>query len=271
MAYIGRAPLTGNYSKLDDIGPSFNGVTTSFALTVSGSSVVPSQAVQLLISVGGVIQEPETAYTVSGSNITFTEAPSTSADFFGIVLGDTLDIGVPSDNTVSAGKLQIDAVTTSKINASAVTTVKIADGNITGAKLNVESVVASNVAFTHRSTAYSNQHYYTTTNVSASGNTFTWNLNDPVAEITLNADNFVYTINAPTNMQNGGTYLLMIKLGASAGTGTALSWNGNTAPWAFPANTYPTITANTGAVDVVSFVSDGTYMYGNAAQNYGKN
>ena len=39
----------------------------------------------LQISLGGVIQEPGTDYTVSTSTITFTTAPNAGLDFFGVV------------------------------------------------------------------------------------------------------------------------------------------------------------------------------------------
>ena len=75
MAYIGRTPEVGNYSKLDDISASFNGSLTTFNMTISGAAYTASLASSMIVSVGGVLQEPETAYTVSCSQITFTSAP----------------------------------------------------------------------------------------------------------------------------------------------------------------------------------------------------
>lgn len=60
---------------------------------------------QLIISVGGVIQQPEVDYTVSTNTITFTTAPAAGLSFFGVLCGDALNIGVPSDGTVTASKL----------------------------------------------------------------------------------------------------------------------------------------------------------------------
>ena len=75
MPYIGRTPATGNYTKLDSIASGFNGSSTAFALASGGTSITADRATQLVISIGGVIQEPDTAYTVSGSTITgVTEA-----------------------------------------------------------------------------------------------------------------------------------------------------------------------------------------------------
>jgi hypothetical protein len=60
----------------------------------------------MLISVGGILQEPVTAYTISGSTITFTSAPATGADFFGILLGEATTIGTPADATITAAKVE---------------------------------------------------------------------------------------------------------------------------------------------------------------------
>lgn len=120
MPYIGRSPQIGNYRKLDSIAASFNTSLTTFNLTISGDAFTPGVSTQLIISIAGVIQEPESAYTVSGSTITFTSAPATGASFYGIVLGDTLDLGTPSDNTVNASKLTSGAVTAGKIGTGGV-------------------------------------------------------------------------------------------------------------------------------------------------------
>tara|TARA_B100000214_G_scaffold245726_1_gene180282 strand:+ start:12 stop:467 length:456 start_codon:yes stop_codon:yes gene_type:complete len=105
MAYIGKKPLQGNYQKLSDISGSFNGSTTGFTLSSGGVNVSPESEQSCIISISGVIQEPGSAYTISGSTITFTGAPASSDTFFGVVLGDTMDIGTPSDSTVSASSL----------------------------------------------------------------------------------------------------------------------------------------------------------------------
>ena len=60
----------------------------------------------MIISLGGVIQEPNTSYKVSGSKITFQDFnPASGTTFWGVSLGDTLDIGTPSDKSVTSAKL----------------------------------------------------------------------------------------------------------------------------------------------------------------------
>ena len=101
-----KAPATGRYSILDDISGSFTGSTPGpFNLTVNGTAISPGNEANCIISISGVIQEPQSAYTITDSQITFTSNPASSDTFFGTVLGDTFDIGTPTDSTVSASSL----------------------------------------------------------------------------------------------------------------------------------------------------------------------
>jgi len=105
LAYVGKAPQTGAYQILDDISGSFTGSTAGpFNLTVGGTAVLPGNEQSCIISISGVIQDPG-AYTISGSQITFSSNPASSDTFFGTVLGNTFDIGTPTDSTVTAGSL----------------------------------------------------------------------------------------------------------------------------------------------------------------------
>ena len=81
MAYIGRAPVNGFHTKQSLTG---DGSTTSFALSYTVAD--PSS---LIVSVGGVLQEPTVAYGLSGGgvNIVFTEAPSSTDTVYVHFLG----------------------------------------------------------------------------------------------------------------------------------------------------------------------------------------
>jgi len=105
MAYVGKAPQTGAYQILDDIASSFTGSTAGpFNLTVGGTAVLPGNEQSCIISISGVIQDPA-AYTISGSQITFSSNPASTDTFFGTVLGNTFDIGTPTDSSVTSGSL----------------------------------------------------------------------------------------------------------------------------------------------------------------------
>ena len=105
MAYLGRALTSGNYLKLDDISSQFNGSTKTFNLTSGGQAFYPGSPYSLIVSVAGVVQEPESAFQINENQIIFATAPGGSDDFFCIVLGLAVGIGVPGDSTVTGNKL----------------------------------------------------------------------------------------------------------------------------------------------------------------------
>ena len=128
MAYIGNQPIIGNWRKLDDISGSFNGSATSFTTAVEGENVTAATANQLILSLGGVIQEPGVDFTVTTNSVIFTTAPTSGLSFFGIYAGDSLNLAGPSDDTVDTASLVDGAVTSAKIANDAVTSDKIASG-----------------------------------------------------------------------------------------------------------------------------------------------
>ena len=105
MPYIGRQLTQGNFIKLDDLQSQFNGTKTTFNLTTGGNSYTPGSANALLVSLGGVIQEVGTSFTVSNDQITFSNPPTADADIFIIALGNSITIGTPADGTINATKL----------------------------------------------------------------------------------------------------------------------------------------------------------------------
>ena len=96
-----------NIKELDDISGSFNGSTTAFSLTVSSATIEPVSAQQLLISVGGVMQNPSDDYTVSGSTLTFTTAPTSGLTFFGTLLGTALSLNTVADGSVGTSSFEM--------------------------------------------------------------------------------------------------------------------------------------------------------------------
>ena len=105
MAYVGPEPKVGQNREVDDISSEFNGNTTAFTLQVAGSDVSPGSANNIIVSVNNVIQNPNTAYTVSGSTITFTSAPTGGQAFFGLVLGQGIDAQTVADQVITNVKI----------------------------------------------------------------------------------------------------------------------------------------------------------------------
>jgi len=109
--------------------------------------------------------------------------------------------------------------------------------------------------------AFDKAGYFSGTSLT-SGTAVSWDVAaNQVAGLTLGHN---ATMGAATNQVNGGVYILKVTQGSSAKT---LSWNSN---YKWPGNTAPVMTAIASAIDVFTFVSDGTYMYGSfsGSQNF---
>ena len=81
-----------NIKELDDISSGLITQLRRLHLTIGGTAYQPRNAAMFSVSLGGVIQEPGTDYTVSTSTITFTTAPNAGLDFFGVVRGMLLPL-----------------------------------------------------------------------------------------------------------------------------------------------------------------------------------
>jgi len=158
MAYIGAEPVPGQNREVDDISSGFNGSTTAFTLQVSSSNVSPESANNILVNLGGVLQNPGTDYTIAASTITFTTAPAAGLSFFGLILGAGINTATVADDTIGASKLIDTAVTAGsyttaditvdaqgRITAAASGTIsgaEIADQAVTNAKVNNSAAIA---------------------------------------------------------------------------------------------------------------------------------
>ena len=146
MAYIGNSPANvGNYAVVDDIASSFNGTTTSFALTSLSQAINPAKSGQLLVSINGVLQEPDDTgadgFKVSGSNIVFSSAPASGSTFWCVYQGQTVDVGVPSDNTITNAKVADNALSGNKIDGGLISnfTSTGIDDNATSNAITIDS------------------------------------------------------------------------------------------------------------------------------------
>lgn len=128
-------------------------------------------------------------------------------------------------------------------------------------KQNIDNV---NEIITHLNTGqWTNQQYIlktTITGVDSAGD-IDWDLSgNQVAEVTLSANS---TLNNPTNKKSGATYVLIVK--QPAGANYTLEFNSD---YKFAFGVKPTITASNGAVDILTFISDGTSMFGGIQQDF---
>ena len=104
MAYIGKTPDYGTFEKQVLTA---DGSTTTFTLnyTIGSSS-------SILVSVSGVIQEPETAYNISGggTQIVFSTAPDVGETTFVIFLGIAFDTATTLGTGSITGQVELAEV-----------------------------------------------------------------------------------------------------------------------------------------------------------------
>ena len=112
--YIGKEPVNGFFTRQS---LSTDGSTTAFTLDFTIATTT-----SILVLSGGVVQEPDVAYTLSGggTGITFTSAPSANTDTYIHYLGQAvvqnlLDLnGAEFVLDVDADTLQFNQIQTIK-------------------------------------------------------------------------------------------------------------------------------------------------------------
>ena len=133
MSYIGNEPPdTGAYGV-----QSIDGGGTAYTLSKHSTTAT------VLLFIDGVRQTPVDAYSVSGVTLPTTATTPSGTDNVTVqFLGDVVDFGEPSDDSVSTAKIQDDAVTAAKLANSinteiAANTAKVTNathtGDVTGA------------------------------------------------------------------------------------------------------------------------------------------
>ena len=150
--YIGKTPTVGNFQVCDAISV-VNG-QAAYTLQVGGVNVAPESANHMLVSLNGILQQPGSSFTISGSTMTFASNLATGdvIDFVQI-LGNVLDLGQPSDDTVTAAKLNNDVISgqtaltsspddTDELLISDAGTIKRIDVSLVGGK-NTPAFIAS--------------------------------------------------------------------------------------------------------------------------------
>ena len=148
MGYLGRIPAGGRFAKLDDISSGFNGSANTFTLSIGADQPNIASAAQVLVSVAGVLQEPETDYEVRQEKIIFTSAPPNGASFFAILLGETFNALVPSTRSIEGRHLKTGVIDSNTFFGNGVITRHaIANGAISANTLiGTGSITASLIA-----------------------------------------------------------------------------------------------------------------------------
>ena len=124
-----EAQSIGNFF-ISTLSPAFDGTTQNFTITNA-----PTNAQQIILSINGVVQKPNAGtstpsegFALDGSTVKLSGAPSAGDSYHAVVMGSTVNIGTPSNNTVDTAILQNLSVSTGKIQDQAVTLDKLPHG-----------------------------------------------------------------------------------------------------------------------------------------------
>jgi hypothetical protein len=116
MSYLGNTPDIGQYRKIDAL--LFDGVTSTFPITIGGTAFTPPTAFAMMVSLNNVILDPGVSFSISGPTISFTSPPAPLTPFFALVFGDTLYTGTPSDGTVTNSKIADNTIGYNKFSTN---------------------------------------------------------------------------------------------------------------------------------------------------------
>ena len=140
MAYLGNIPTSATFA-ID----SFNGDNSTVNFTLREAPVTTSS---ILVFVGGIRQHTDT-YSLSGTTLTFSEAPPTGTNNIQVLfLGLGASPHIPSDFSVSTVKIQTNAITGDKIAPTTLTGNLLASATITGDKIASTTITGDKIGLT---------------------------------------------------------------------------------------------------------------------------
>lgn len=198
---------------LDDISASFNNSTLTFALTSGSTSISPPNKQSLIINLGGVIQDPSDDYSISGSNITFSTAPTNGLSFSGVSLGPAIPVNTIPDGTVTSGSLTVAGLlSTTNLFVSGIST-------FVGLATHTGTIFGSNLSLTGIATASSFVGALTGTASTASFATTSFGLSG--------TPNITVGTIASGNINSSGIATATTFVGALTGNATGLSGTPN--------------------------------------------
>ena len=205
---------------LDTDGSAFDGANQSFNLKDGSNAATITSAGQLLISVNGVIQKPNTGTTapaegfalVDSDTIIFSNAPGAGASVFVTQIGAATSVNVPATNSIVEDAIQTNVVSEGKL--------KISNSPTNGHLLSAQSGNSGGLTWT---APYTHPNHSGEVTSTADGATV-------IASNVVDEDNLKVS-NAPTNgyvltAQSGNTGGMTWEVPAAGATGGNSNLNG---------------------------------------------
>ena len=195
--------------------------------------------------------------TTTGTLATFTNANVTNGTIQTLtsstatITGGTFS-GAVNSTSGTIGTLNSTTGTITNLSTTLAGDLTISQGTATA---------GTRLAVLNTAQEYTRCHNFNATALTITSGTIPWNLaENQVArlEVTTNS-----TLNTPTNPLDGATYMLIV----TQGTGGSNTLSFSTA-YKFPGGSAPSLSTGSADVDVLTFVSNGTVLYGVASQDF---
>ena len=217
--------------------PTLTSSTATFGTTTSTAATITSGTVTNLASTTGTIA------TLNSTTGTIATLVASAGTFAGSLVNVT---------TGTIGTLNSTTGTIGNFTTTLTGDVTISTGSAT---------VGTRVAVVDTAQEYTRCHNFNATALTITSGTVSWNLAEnqvATLEVTTNS-----TMDTPTNPQAGATYVLIVTQGT--GGNNTLSYS---TAYKFSGGDAPVLSTGSAEVDVLSFISDGTVLYGVASQNF---
>ena len=261
MAYIGRAPTYGLFQT--------QSITADSSNTIFNLNYGVSSASSMLVSVGGVVQEPDVAYTVGtgGQTIVFSEAPETGAGVFIIYLGEKYDVPTFANSAVTTAMIADGAITSEKIANGTVIAADVLDGTLSNTKLQLYTVTTDRLSNTGVTAAtYGNANIIPSITVDAAGRiTSAANSSVTIGSIaTSDINNVIFTGRISENSVNIGNSGTAATINLASGTVFTANLTGNatfTLSNAINASSFTLVLTNDGTAGRSVAWSGGTFLF----------
>lgn len=251
------------------IGTGTFGSTTSTAATIT-SGTIPNLTAGTTISTVATITTGTIPTLTAGTTIS-TAATITTGTIPTLTAGTTTSTSANiTSATITTGTIPTLTIGSTTATAGTITTLNSTTGTITNLSTTLTgdmtisqgtATAGTRLAVLNTAQQYSRAHNFSATSLAITSGTIPWDLSqNQVASLSVTTNS---TLNNPTNAVNGATYVLIVTQG-TAGNNT-LSFG---TAYKFPGGTAPSLSTGSSQVDVLSFVSNGTLLYGVTSQNF---
>lgn len=274
----GTTAITTTLATVNTNTGSFGSTTAIPSFTVNGKGLITAASTNVVIAPAGTLSGTTLNSTIvtssltsvgtittgiwTGTTITVANGGTGATSFtaYAPIVGGTTSTGI-LQSVSNAGATAGMVLTYQGTSSLPIWTAASGTGTVTsvatGAGLSGGTITTTGTLtldLTHVN-AWTGQQYFSTSALSFSG-TIAWNLNTAQSASITATSNIPFTLSNPTNLVNGGTYTLIITQFSTGGQ--VITWS---SAYKFPGGIKFVLSTANNAIDIITFISDGTNMY----------